>query len=122
MGVLVSGSVLVGRATGHVAGGLIYDDFGILSPLATIESDLEEFETAFRARFQDGRTLYPNEPRPIGVEITQRSYSASSGPNSGFVLLRYDVTNEREQTLSNLHVGLALKWERQEVQLTRWVR
>jgi len=62
---------------------------------------------------QEGYTIYNDNPSvpPIGVEVTQRSYSWSSPPYDDFVVLRYDVVNSNAAALNNLYVGIYLDWD-----------
>jgi hypothetical protein len=48
---------------------------------------------------------------PIGVRITQETYSYNSEPFNQFVIFKYTIRNTGSQTLSNLRVGLFFDWD-----------
>jgi len=62
---------------------------------------------------QEGFTIYNDNPSvpPVGVEVTQQSYSWADTPYDDFVVLRYDVVNTNATALNDLYVGVYLDWD-----------
>ncbi|HEY8402200.1 MAG TPA: PKD domain-containing protein, partial [Cytophagaceae bacterium] len=48
---------------------------------------------------------------PIGVSILQKSYAWKEAPNDKFVIVEYQITNDRTDTLHQLNVGLFADWD-----------
>lgn len=49
--------------------------------------------------------------RPIGLTITQKSYTWGTAPNDGFIILEYYLTNASAETKSGVRIGLFLDWD-----------
>jgi hypothetical protein len=62
---------------------------------------------------QEGYAVYSDNPSasPIGVEVTQRSYSWATPPYDDFVILRYDVANTTASPLTDLYVSIYLDYD-----------
>ncbi|MBN2090200.1 S8 family serine peptidase [candidate division KSB1 bacterium] len=58
------------------------------------------------AQFDDQNAI-----NPIGVTVTQRSYSWTASPDDDYVILEFDVQNTRAELLDSLYVGLYMDWD-----------
>ncbi len=70
------------------------------------DAPLDEFDQGFRAVFDDGAA-----PNPIGLEVTQRSYSSSENPNDTFVILEYVIENTSGSDLTGIYPGVFADWD-----------
>ncbi|MEW5922678.1 MAG: S8 family serine peptidase [Candidatus Zixiibacteriota bacterium] len=48
---------------------------------------------------------------PIGLEITQKTYSWNDTPNDNFIIMQYIVKNVSDSTVSGLHAGIFMDWD-----------
>ncbi len=86
-------------------------EFATVSMVEAVESPFDGFDQGFRAIFDDSRA-----ENPIGVKIIQNSYAKSTSPDDDYMILDYEIVNERPQELQNLHFGLYLDWDIGEFQ------
>ena len=62
-----------------------------------------DFDQAFEAVYDDS-----GAPNPIGLEVTQRSYSADGDP---FVILEFEIANTSGGDLTGLYPGIFADWD-----------
>lgn len=70
------------------------------------EAPFEEFDQAFEAVFDDSAA-----PNPIGLTVTQRSYSRSDFPNQDFVVVEYTIENTSGADIEDAYVGIFADWD-----------
>jgi len=66
----------------------------------------ENFDQAFEATYDD--SIAPN---PIGLEVTQRSYSSTMAGYQGFVVVEFEITNTSGGDLTGLYPGIFADWD-----------
>ncbi len=109
---LYEAALVLGRSTDQVSDGLTGPD--------------DEFEKDFRigvggemavsvpGQFADQETYsYFDDSfaeNPIGVKISQRTYSWNNYPDNNFVVLEYAFKNQSSNILTNFYIGLYFDW------------
>ncbi|MFQ5752898.1 MAG: S8 family serine peptidase, partial [bacterium] len=48
---------------------------------------------------------------PMDLRITQESFAVTAPPNDDFILLRYTIANEGQNSLENFHFGFFFDWD-----------
>ncbi len=66
----------------------------------------EDFDQAFEAVYNDS-----GAPNPIGLEVTQRSYSSTMAGRQGFVIVEFEVRNTSGGDLTGLYPGVFADWD-----------
>ncbi|HYE95926.1 MAG TPA: T9SS type A sorting domain-containing protein [Rubricoccaceae bacterium] len=105
---LYEGTVLVGAGPTQVSGeayalapgGGGNTEWTGGTPVTAIPGPPAPFNQAFSTTFTDAAA-----DDPIGVSVTQRSYSSNVAPNQDFVVVRYTVTNTSGASRT-VHIGL----------------
>ncbi len=70
------------------------------------DAPFEEFDQGFEAVFDDSAA-----PNPIGIQVTQRSYSRSDFQNDGFAIMEYTIENTSGADLADVYVGMFADWD-----------
>ncbi|MGH1363388.1 MAG: CHRD domain-containing protein [Calditrichia bacterium] len=121
---LFEAGLMIGIAPDHVVdasrviiGGsqnVLDADFFALSPILEISAHIDS--TVYATKFNDSGVLLdpladdgPNTP--IGLEITQSSYSYNVLGNQGYLILKYQITNTGNAPLTNVAVGAFMDWD-----------
>ncbi|MFH2035395.1 MAG: S8 family serine peptidase, partial [Candidatus Zixiibacteriota bacterium] len=110
---LYEASLMIGTDSEHVSDGAKTileepdNDFAI-APLGDLivkipgnTADQETFSI-----FNDSRA-----ENPIGLEITQKTYSWNDFPDNGFVIMEYDIKNTTDTTINDIFTGLYFDWD-----------
>ncbi len=66
------------------------------------------FNQGFETTFTDGG---PGNTNPIGLSVTQRTYSSNTAPNNDFVIVRATITNTGSVARNGVHVGIFADWD-----------
>lgn len=107
---LFDGNVVIGQSESQVSGRLdaLEDDShfatGPMSPIT--QSPIPGFDQAFTSTFSDRRA-----DNPIGITISQDSYSKSTPPDDDYVIMDYTIFNETTTDLSGIYFGVAIDWD-----------
>lgn len=48
---------------------------------------------------------------PIGLEITQKTYSWNDPPNDNFIIIQYFIKNVSDSAVNGLHAGIFMDWD-----------
>jgi serine protease AprX len=67
--------------------------------------------------FDDSRSNFPPgiPSKPLGIQVTQESYSFPDSQNAGSLLLKLTLVNTTSITLSNLLIGYFIDWDIQPI-------
>lgn len=98
---LMEGNLLIGKSEEQVSGRLYVREFGRASSIENIQNPLAGFDQAFQTIFNDDRA-----PKPIGLTITQKTYSKSTDPDKNYVIVVYEIENKSGSDLNNIYVGM----------------
>jgi hypothetical protein len=105
---LFEATFLVGRSATQVSGeayelsNAVPVEWVATSAFSTITPP-EGFDEAYQVSFNDS-----GAPNPIGVLVTEQSYSNTGDP---FVVVDFDITNTTGAALSGIHVGIFADWD-----------
>ena len=64
------------------------------------------FDQGFEAVYDDSAA-----PNPIGLRITQRSYTSSDDPNDTFAIMEFEIENTSGSDVTGLHAGIFADWD-----------
>jgi hypothetical protein len=64
----------------------------------------EEFDEGYEATYDDSAAL--SGDGPIGVTVTERSYSSKGAPNNDFVVFEFEIENTGTAALQEIYVGI----------------
>ena len=112
---LFTGSFVVGASPTQVSGNYYGGGAGTfewvevqgLTELAPpFGAPYENFDQAFEAVYDDSAA-----PNPIGLEVTQRSYSSTMAGYQGFVVVEFEVRNTSGEDLTGLYPGVFADWD-----------
>lgn len=121
---LFEGAIMVGVAPDQVSDGarvivggnqnVLDEDFQFLTNIDTLVFTTDE--TSYQSRYDDSRASLPpladdGPNTPIPVEVVQTSYSFTDADNSGYLIIKFDVTNTGSSTLNNVLVGEYFDWD-----------
>jgi phosphodiesterase/alkaline phosphatase D-like protein len=110
-----NGSLIIATSTNQVSGRISTaerSDYSTHSNVEGITSFLPGFDQAYEIFFDDDHAKDGNgNPNPIGISVTQRTHSKSTGLDNDYVILDYTLTNQSGATLNGLYVGLAVDWD-----------
>lgn len=93
---------------------LLDGDFQFLDFMSVEDTSADA--TVYQAIYDDSRAVQPplagdGPNMPIGLDIRQTSYSYSDPANSGYVILKLEITNNSGTQLDNLLVGMYQDWD-----------
>lgn len=66
------------------------------------------FNQGFETTFTDGG---PGNTNPIGLSVTQRTYTSNAAPNDDFAIVQATITNTGSVARSGVHVGIFADWD-----------
>ena len=81
-------------------------DFVVADPIQSIPPPSALFDQAFEATFEDS-----NARVPIGVRVTQRTYSSTEPGYTDFIGLDYTIENVSGGVIENMYVGNFADWD-----------
>lgn len=86
-------------------------DFLSLSDIVVLTHGQDS--TVFLTAFDDSRSNFPPgiPSQPLGIRVTQKTYSFGDAANSGFLIVQLTLTNVSTVTLQNLLVGWFVDWD-----------
>lgn len=101
---LFEGQLIVGASDTQVSGSP-YDvdghEWRSLSATTAITSPFPAYPDAYQSSYDDF-----NATNPIGIEVTQRSFSSTSAGIEDYVLIEFQLTNTSGGALTGLYAGL----------------
>jgi hypothetical protein len=110
---LFEGQLMVGVAPTQVAGQPYAPTAGpvewTVGAAPTAITPPTPFDQAFQAGpWTDGAVGNPN---PIGLSVSQRSYSSSAAPNNDFAIVELAITNLNATALPAVYIGIFADWD-----------
>ncbi len=103
---LYAGNLMLGLSDDQVSGGLYVEEFGQLSGINPVVSELAGFDQAYESTFDDLRSL-----NPIGLHVVQRTHASSNSQDEDFMIVDYEIINASGSNITGLYVGLSTDWD-----------
>lgn len=118
---LFEGQLLVGVSETQVSGHPYAGNTGqpppewvnLAGPVALAPPLPAPFDEGYEARYDDSNAL--SGDGPVGVTVTERSYSSEHAPNDDFVMFTFEITSGTD--LDSLYVGV---WADFDVSVVEW--
>ena len=103
---LYAANLVFATSESQVSGGLYVEEFGMLSGIEPIESDLDGFDQAYATRYDDARAN-----NPMGISVRQRTHAKSTSPDEDYIIVEYELSNDSDVPITGLYVGLSADWD-----------
>ena len=108
------GGLLIGvpdSSVSNVLRGLNLNNDQDFVPLSSIQrigtGSISAFDTEGLMNDADAQT-------PLGITIHHHSYAWSTNPNQNYIMYKYIILNNSQQTLQNMYAGICIDWDIQD--------